>query len=114
MTQYGTWVSYSGRAGIALAIVLASAAAAAAYAGVRLRLPVPLPRPGRRTRTFMLVAWLVAITAFLLCVSLYALHAARQHLGKAPPADPITPVTVICLGIVWFAIVLMHNSRGGA
>jgi hypothetical protein len=112
MTQYGTWVSYGGTAGIALAIVLGGAATAATYAGGTLHLPAPLPRPGRAAKVFLLVAWLVSIAAFLACFSLYALHAEREHLGQAPPADPITPVTVICLGIAWFAIALMHNSRG--
>jgi hypothetical protein len=60
----------------------------------------------------MLVAWLLAIAALLVCGSLYALHAHREHLSQAPAADPITPVTVMGLGIVWFAITLMHNSRG--
>lgn len=112
MTQYGTWVSYSGTADIALAIVLAGAATAVAYAGLRLRLPASLPRPGRIARAILLAAWLIAIVAFGVCVSVYALHAEREHLGHAPPADPITPVTVICFGIAWFAIALMHNARG--
>ena len=112
MTRYGTWVSYSGTAGITLAIVLGGAATAAAYAGLRLSLPAPLPRPGRAARVLILVAWLMAIVAFGVCVSLYALHAEREHLGQAPPADPITPVTVFCLGIAWFAIALLHNARG--
>ncbi len=112
MTQYGTWVSYSGTADITLAIVLASAAAAVAYSGLRLPLPAPLPQPGRAAKVLMLGAWLTAIAAFGVCVSLYALHAERVHLGQAPPADPITPVTVICLGITWLAIVLLHNARG--
>lgn len=112
MTRYGTWVSYSGTADITLAIVLAGIATAVAYAGLRLPLPVPLPRPGRGAKVLLLVAWLMAIVAFGVCVSLYAVHAKREHLGQAPPTDPITPVTVICLGIVWFAIALLHNARG--
>ena len=112
MTQYGTWVSYSGTADIALAVVLAGATTAVTYAGFRLPLPASLPRPGRTITVFLIVAWLVAIAAFLACFSLYALHAEHEHLGQAPPADPITPVTVICFGIVWFAIALLHNARG--
>jgi len=112
MTQYGTWVSYSAGADIVLAAGLAGAAVATAYAGTRLRLPVLLPRPRRTATIAMLVAWLVAVAVFLVCVALYAVHAERAHLGEAPPADPITPVTVIGLGIVWFAIALLHNARG--
>jgi hypothetical protein len=112
MTQYGTWVSYSGTADIALAIVLAGAAAGVAYAGFRLPLPASLPRPGRAARVVLIVAWLLSIAAFAACFTLYALHAGHEHLGHAPPADPITPVTVICLGIAWFAIAVMHNTCG--
>ena len=112
MTQYGTWVSYSGTADIVLATALAGAAAAAVYAGFKLPLPAPLPRPGRTARFFLLVTWLLSIAAFVVCFALYAVHAHREHLGQAPPADPITPVTVICFGLTWFAIALMHNARG--
>ncbi len=112
MTQYGTWVSYSGTAGIALAIVLAGAATGVAYAGFRLPLPASLPRPARAARVFLLAGWLLSIVALLACLSLYVLHAHGEHLGQAPPADPITPVTVICFGIAWFAIALVNNARG--
>jgi hypothetical protein len=113
MTQYGTWVSYSGGAEIALAAVLAGAAAGVAIAGLRLPLPVRLPRPGRPARVCLVVAWLVAITAFLVGLSLYVLHAQREHLGaQAAPSDPITPVTLIGVGIIWFAVTLAHNARG--
>lgn len=112
MTQYGTWVSYSGAADIVLAIGLAGAATAVTYAGLRLRLPAPLPRPGRAARIGMLATWLMAIAAFAVCFALYAQHARVSHLGQAPPADPITPVTVIGLGVTWLAIALLHNSRG--
>ena len=60
MTQYGTWVSYSGGARIELAIVLLAAAAGLAYAGTRLPLPARAARPGRAAMIFMLVTWVLA------------------------------------------------------
>jgi hypothetical protein len=111
MTQY-PWVSYSGSGEIVLATVLAAAAAGVAYAAMRLPLPAALPRPGRIARACMLVIWLMTIVAFLVCASVYVVHARQEHLGHNAPADPITPVTVIGLGIIWFAIAIMHNSRG--
>lgn len=113
MIQHGLWASYSGTADIALAVVLAGAAAGVAYAGLRLPLPARLPQPGHKARAFMVVTWLITIAALLVCDSLYTVHALREHLGgHATPADPITPVTVIGVGIIWFAVALMHNSRG--
>jgi hypothetical protein len=112
MTQYGTWVSYSGTADIVLATVLAGAAAGVVLAGFRLPLPASLPRPGRTAKVCLLASWILSIAAFGAGFAVYALHAERLHLGKAPPADPITPVTVICFGVVWIAIVLIHNARG--
>jgi hypothetical protein len=112
-TQHGLWVSYSGTAEIVLAAVLVGAAAAVAYAGLRLPLPARLPRPGRTARAWLVTAWLLAIATFLACGSLYVLHARHEHFGgHATPADPITPVTVIGVGIIWFAVTLMHGSRG--
>ena len=58
------------------------------------------------------MSWILSIAAFGVGFALYAVHAEREHLGHTPPADPITPVTVICLGMVWFAIALLHNARG--
>jgi hypothetical protein len=112
-TQHGMWVSYSGSAEIVLAAVLTAAAAGVAYGGLRLPLPARLPRPGRTTTVCLVLAWVVAIVAFVACLALYIEHALREHLGgHATPADPITPVSVVAFGIVWFAIALMHNSRG--
>jgi hypothetical protein len=112
-TQYGLWASYSGTGEIALAAVLVGAAAGVAYAGLRLPLPARLPRPGPTAKVCMVTAWLVAIAAFGVCGSLYVLHALREHVGgQSTPADPITPVTVIGVGIIWFAVTLMHSSRG--
>jgi hypothetical protein len=47
MTQYGTWVSYSGTARIWLAIALLVVAGGLAYAGTRLPLPARAARPGK-------------------------------------------------------------------
>jgi hypothetical protein len=112
-TELGLWVSYSGTAKVALAAVLVGAAAGVAYTGLRLPLPTRLPRPGRTAKVCMVAAWLGAIAAFLVCDELYVQHGLREHLfGHATAADPITPVTVIGVGIIWFAVMLMHGSRG--
>jgi len=112
VTQDGTWVSYGGPARTVLAVVLVAAAAGAVYAGARLRRPLRLPRPGETARTFMVVAWGVAIVAFLACVAIYADAAARDHSFRSVPADPITPVTAGCVVAIFAAICFLGRSHG--
>jgi hypothetical protein len=112
MTHDGTWVSYGGTAAIVLAGVLAVTAAAVAYAGFRLVLPAPLPRPGRTVRVLMLAVWALAVLAFPVCEGVYVAHALREHLAIAPPADPITPFTLIGVGVIFCVIAMTYNSRG--
>ena len=57
MTQYGTWVSYSGDARIWLAAVLLAAATGTAIAGIRLRRPIRAVQPGPAGRIAMILAW---------------------------------------------------------
>jgi hypothetical protein len=114
VTQSGTWVSYAGTAKIVLAVVLVAAAAGAAYTGVRLRHSVRPATPGRTARFLMLVTWAFAITAFLVCFTLYVQQARQEHLIHAAPADPITPITAVCV-IATFIVVLLaaraHSQR---
>jgi hypothetical protein len=112
MTQYGTWVSYGGTARMVLALVLVAVAGGVAYAGTRLRLPVRPVRPGHAARTLLLVTWVLAIAALLVCVSVDVQQLRRDHLLHAPPADPITPVTVIGVGVIFFIIAVASSSHG--
>ena len=109
MAQYA-WISYGGTARIALAIVLLIAAGAMAHAGTGLALPIRVPRPGQTAVTVMLAAWVIAITAFLACASAYAHQARRDHLLSARPPDPITPVTLTSVGVIFVIIVLISSS----
>jgi hypothetical protein len=112
MTQSGTWVSYGGTAAIALAGTLAVGAAAVVYAGVRLPRPARLPRPGKVASFLLLAIWPLAIVAFPVCAGLYAVHAGREHLAVAAPADPITPVTLIGVGVIFFVIIVACSASG--
>lgn len=105
MTHYGTWVSYGGAARIELAIVLLAVAGSLTYAGARLRVPAQAARPGRAVISFMLVTWVLAIAAFLVCLDAYA----QQELHEYPAArfaaqDPILPVTLIAAAATFIAI----------
>jgi hypothetical protein len=112
MTRYGTWVSYSGTAEVMLAVVLAAAVAAVAYGAVRLPLPARPPRPGRTASIIILATWVFAIAAFLVCVAAYVAQERREGLLRAAPPNPITPVTLIGAGVLFFVIALAHNASG--
>ncbi len=102
--QSGSWVPYAGAARIVLAGVLLAAAGGAAFAGTRLRLPVRPPMPGRTARMLMLAAWLSAIIVLLACAGIGIHQALREHVLHSVPVDPITPVTFLCLGVIFFMI----------
>jgi hypothetical protein len=115
MTQYGTWVSYSGTAEFVLAGVLVAVAAGVAYAGSRLPLPARLPTPGKTAKVLMLAIWPLAIVAFFACVAIYAQQAHQvygEHLAKAAPTDPIDSVSVIAIGAIGLAIAIAYSERG--
>ena len=113
MTQYGTWVSYTGAARPELAAALLAAAAALTYAGIRLPLPAGPARPGQKATVFMLVAWVVAITAFLACVVVYIQQLRREGLAHGLPPDHIFPITFIAAGVTFFIIVTKSPRAAG-
>lgn len=113
MTQYGTWVSYSGVARIELAIILLAAAGGLVYSGLRLPRPFQAARVGRRAMALMLAAWVLSIAAFLVCLAIYAVHSRHEYRGiSGAPANHITPVTVIAAGLTFFIISLLDSSHG--
>jgi hypothetical protein len=110
-TVDGTWVSYSGTARIDLAIVLLAAAAGMVYAGTRLRRPVRLPRPSETATAIMVVAWVLAITAFLACAGGYVSAMRQHHLLNTLPPHPITPVTSACAVVIFVTILIIARSH---
>jgi hypothetical protein len=110
MAHYGTWVSYSGDSRIVLAIVLLAAAAGFTYAGIKLQRPATLPRPGKATAIVIVAAWIFSLAAFAVGLSVYINQLVRDHLAKAPPSDPIAPVT-LAAALAIFVIILV-TSRG--
>jgi ABC-2 type transport system ATP-binding protein len=114
MTQYGTWVSYSGDAEIWLAIILLVAAGGVIAAGIRLPLPVRPTKPGPVGRLAMFLAWGTSIVLFLVGASLYVrqyVHAYSLSAATTAPKDPIAPITFSAVAVV-FVIVLARESAG--
>jgi ABC-2 type transport system ATP-binding protein len=111
MTQYGTWVSYSGDARIWLAIGLLAVAGGVVLAGIRLPLPVRATQPGPVGRIAMILVWITSIVAFLVCLTIYA----RQYVdvygaAATAPKSPVAPVTLTAVVVVF--VVIMFISRG--
>jgi hypothetical protein len=112
MTGNQGWFNYTGAAEIMLAVGLAAAAAAVAYAGTRLPLPVRPPRPGRAAKFLIVAAWVAAMAAFLVSVSVYITRVYQAGLEHPWPSNPITPVTLIGTVVLFVVIALAQKARG--
>ena len=112
MTQYGTWISYGGSARLILAIILLAAAGGLAYAGIRLRRPVRVRRPGSALTAYILLAWGLAGVAFLSCLAAYVSQEVREHIAKAPPADPISLVTFTAAVALFLVVCIATPAYG--
>ena len=114
MTQYGTWVSYSGDARIWLAIGLLAVAGGVTLAGIRLPLPVRATRPGPAGRIAMILAWVASMVAFLVCLTIYIrqyIHAYHLTAATAAPKDQIAPITLTAAAVV-FVIIISRRTPG--
>jgi len=107
----GTWVSYSGSARIVLAVVLGAVVAGVVYGATRLRRPAELPKPGQTAKSFLVLAWLLAIIAFLICAAHYVVALRHHHLLRALPPHPITPVTSVCAAVSFVTILILTRSH---
>jgi hypothetical protein len=98
---------------VVLAIALFAVAAIVAYAAIRLPLPAGPARPTAKARTVMVVTWLFSIPVLIACVAVYVKHVLDEHLFHAtPPADPIEPVTVIGVCVIFLIIFVAGSSYG--
>jgi hypothetical protein len=111
MTRYGTWALYGGTGRIVLAIVLLGVAGSLAYAGTRFRRPRQVARPGRVAAVSMLLAWVLAIGAFLVCDAVLKYEGLHHHATETAPADPITLVTLSAV-VILFVIVFIATPHG--
>jgi hypothetical protein len=110
-TQYGTWVSYAGSARIVLTVILIAAAGGVALLGTRLPLPMKFARRGRRAMTALLVTWVLAVLAWFAGFAVYVEQLRHDHLVHAAPVDnPITPVSVIGVGVI-FVVIALSSPR---
>ncbi|MGH3225670.1 MAG: hypothetical protein ACRDPY_44495 [Streptosporangiaceae bacterium] len=60
----------------------------------------------------MVLAWVLAIAAFLICAVQYVRAMREHHLLDALPSDPIAPVTGACVVAIFIAILIVTRSDG--
>ncbi len=111
-TVDGNWISYGGTARIVLALVLVALVAAFVYAAARLRRPVRLPRPRETAMGIMVLAWLLAVAAFLVCFQAFVAALRQHHLLQGLPSNPITPLTSALVVVTFVAIPVFARSPG--
>jgi len=111
LTHYGTWLTYSGNGRLALAIILLVAAGALAYAAARLRRPLKPPTPGRVVSVLIVLAWAVALGTFAVGLSVYIHQLIHDQLAKAPPSDPITPVSIAAAFAVFLVVLIVGAAE---
>ena len=59
----------------------------------------------------MLVAWVLAIAAFLACLVVYIQQLRREGLAHGLPPDHIFPITFIAAGVTF--VIIVTNGRAG-
>jgi hypothetical protein len=114
MTTEGAWIGFGGAARIGLAVVLLAVAGGVAYAGVRWPGPFPARKPRPAVANLMIAVWVLAIAVFLVCASVYVQQARHELPGRATPTDPITPVTLVGVGVVFLVILIASTGRPAA
>jgi hypothetical protein len=113
MTQYATWVGYSGDARIWLALGLLAAAVAAVLVGLLLPLPVRFDQPKPAGRGALMVSWGASITALLVCSTIYFRQVIRniQASGRSAPTLKLTilPVTLTAVAVLFIFIIARRS-----
>jgi hypothetical protein len=106
MAEFDTWVAYGGGLRLVLILVMVVIAIGLVLAGWRLeaawRRP---PAVRRRPLIALLIAWIVSIAAFLVCVTFYAEQVVREFPGRTAPTSPTLAVTLSAV-VITFLLVL--------
>jgi len=112
MNSAGLWNPYSGSGAIILAVILFVITGVLIYFGTRLHRPVGAERPGKAVSTFLLLIFLVSLTASVVAIITYDKAWAQIYNASQAPKNPITPVTFLC-AVATFFIIFFLNRRGG-
>lgn len=112
MTQYGTWVPYTGSDSILLASVLFIMVGFLVYLGIRLHRPLDVKRPGKANTVFMIIIWLLSIITFLFGISAYGLQLYQKNLIGTPPENLISPITYLSV-LITFILIFVTTWKNG-
>jgi hypothetical protein len=110
LTEYGTWVPYSGIDAVLLAVGLLAVGLLLIFLGTRLRCAVRVKRPGRAVGVFLILIWSLSLATFLVAVVTYGLQLYQLQMVRALPRNPISPITAVS-GIATF-IIIAYLTRG--
>jgi len=106
------WIPYTGNSSIILATVLFIVTGVLIYFATRLHHPIGARRPGLFLGIALVVMWLLSVITFLVAITVYVLALYRQVGPFTPPANPITPVTMLS-GLITFFVIAYLTRRSG-
>ncbi len=110
--QYGAWSPYAGSNSIILAGVLFLVTGVLIFFAIRFHHPRAVKRPGKVLGVALVVMWLLAVTTFLVALSIYVLALYQQVGHFTAPMNPVTPVTVTSGVVAFLAIVYLARRSG--
>lgn len=111
MTHSVAWGPYIGSSSYILAACLLLIACILTYGGFRLRRARAVKGPGRFLGALVIVCWFIAVIAFLIAITAYAI-AQRQQTIHFKLINPVTPVTFISAVIAFFVILYLTRRSG--
>ncbi len=110
--RYENWSPYAGSGSIILAVVLLIIIGVLLYFAFRLHHPKEVKRPGVFLGVTIVAIWLLSVTMFLIASGVYVLALIQQVGRFTGPANPITLVTMTCMLVAFFVIVLLTARSG--
>ena len=111
MTHSVAWSPYLGSSSYILVGFLLLVTGVLTYFGFRFRYAIAVKGPGKFLGALLIGCWFLAVIAFLLAITAYAL-AQQQQAIQFMITNPITPVTFTSAVITFFVILYLARQRG--
>jgi hypothetical protein len=112
MTQYGTWLPYTGLEAIVLSLVLIVIAGTSVYLGTRLHHPVGVQRTGRTVGILLVIIWVLTDLTLTVASVVYYQALVKQIGQYTPPTSPISLITA-GLWLITFVIITYLSRHHG-